>query len=189
MGKRILYQDWIVALGRDPEEPLDMATITAPKPTDLESLRTKQIREAVQQALARLPEEEREFIERFYYIGQGYREIVHKSGRAIHKLEALHKRAVRQLQKELAPFVIKMFGISSTDLSGTSTKSMSTNHISEESRPVCPVCCSADRAKIDQLIVERDRKTTWRPVIRVIKERFGIIIRTPQTLIGHEKYH
>ena len=118
-----------------------------------------------------MPSDEREIVERFHFIGQTYRQMSEGSGRSIHKLEAIHKRALRKLKKELSGFVNATFGI-----------------VLSDARP-CPLCRSPERAKIDILIRNRPRKSTWREIIGELKEHYGIIIRTPQTLIGHEKYH
>ena len=61
--------------------------------------------------------------------------------------------------------------------------------VTEESRPDCIICRSEHRREIDRVIASREEAETWRPVIRKIRERFGLKITTPQTLIGHEKYH
>ncbi|RKX24166.1 MAG: hypothetical protein DRP45_08815, partial [Candidatus Zixiibacteriota bacterium] len=102
---------------------------------------------------------------------QSYRQISEKSGRAIHKLEAIHKRAVRKLRKELRQTVKELF-----DLNGRS------NHD-------CVICRSPHRAEIDKLIKQKMPEQTWRPVMKQIREAFGLKITTPQTLIGHRKYH
>ena len=179
-AERITYQNWIADLGRDPSKPLDLEgqfgsispgtggseTLNSPEP-----VRRCQIREAMASALSKLSDNERELIEQFHYMGRSYREIAGRSGRSIHRLEALHQRALKKLRMVLAPLVKQLYGLRvSTD-------------------PDCPICTSPHRATIDSLIRERSRSDTWRPTIRLLKSRFGIIITTPQTLIGHEKYH
>jgi hypothetical protein len=136
-----------------------------------ESVRRRQIRKAVAFALSKLGDNERELIEQFHYMGRSYREISGRSGRSIHRLEALHQRALKKLRTALAPLVKQLYGL------GVSTD------------PDCPICTSPHRASIDRLIRERNRSDTWRSMIRLLKGRFGILITTPQTLIGHERYH
>ena len=178
--ERITYQNWIADLGRDPSRPLDFEEQSRPIPvgadnfeasSDPEPERRRRIREAVKLALSRLSENERELIEQFHYMGRSYREIAERSGRTIHRLEALHQRALKKLRTALAPLVKQLYGL------GVSTD------------PDCSICTSPHRPAIDRLIKERNRADTWRPMIRLLKSRFGIIITTPQMLIGHEKYH
>ena len=140
----------------------------APTETDCHS---EDIREEVRSALELLNEEERELIVRFYFMGESYVQISEKSGRTAYKLAGIHKRAVKKLRSALAGFVRERFQIDS------------------EAARDCPLCQSPDLEAIDNIIRDRDRTTTWKPVIRKIKKEFGITINSPQLLIGHEKYH
>jgi DNA-binding CsgD family transcriptional regulator len=178
--ERVTYQNWIVDLGRDPSQAPDPDQIspqaTAPTTVSgaagaLESERQRLIREAVGLALSKLSDNERELIEQYHYMGRSYQEIAERSGRTIHRLESLHRRALRKLRAALAPLVKRLYGL------GVSTD------------PDCPICTSPYRHEIDHLIRERQRFGTWRPIMRLLKSRFGLVIATPQTLIGHEKYH
>lgn len=202
MGRnRIVYRNWIVELGTDPAEmrnikyrnyqPEEGLTVEDGSINEVseeamsypddegcqEALRRQiYIREQVSAALRRLSEDEKEFIERFYYIGQSYRQISEKSGRAVYKLEALHKRAIKKLKKELSPLVAELYDVTFIPAAEINFKT-------------CPLCRSPHRAEIDRLIHSRDPKGTWQPVIRTLEEKYGLRIKTPQVLIGHEKYH
>ncbi|MDZ4724473.1 MAG: hypothetical protein SGI97_11340 [candidate division Zixibacteria bacterium] len=207
---RLIYQNWITELGFDPEIGLDFdqsgipqteergladeesgSSECASEPLPLEAYspselsdvwkfgndsdhrRVQLIRDRVSQAISSLSDDEREFIERFYFTGESYRKISEKSGRGMHKLESLHSRAVIKLRKKLAPFVKEQF----------------TWTHSSESRTGCIICGSRFRVEIDCLIAARDRSSTWKGVIEILKLKYGIGIKTPQILIGHEKYH
>jgi len=161
-SNRIVYRDWIVELGRDPALPL---------PTEGANDHQAAVEEAVEKALEALSEDEREFIQRFYNMGQTYREISESTGRAIHRLEALHRRAAKRLRKELAPLVRQLYGVEG------------------EPAPECLICSSGYRKEIDELIAAKKKSETWRSVIREIRKRYNLKITTPQILIGHEKYH
>jgi hypothetical protein len=163
---RITYSDRIVDLGRDPS-----IAIAPGPPSEPDGARVARIREAVSAALEGLTEDEREFIVHFYFQGMSYRQIGEASGRAKHKLWALHERALRRLRQALQGFVRAEFGIEAAE---------------DES---CPICASEHREEIDALIAARDRTASWAPVMREINHRFGLRIRAPQRLIGHEKYH
>ncbi len=174
-SNRIVYQNWIVDLGRDPAqapEPLTPERQFGAQGIDAPEVeRRNRIEEAVGAALGKLDDNECEFIERYYFMGQSFGEIAAMSGRLVHRLEALHRRAVRKLRKNLAPLVAEMFDLRT------------------DSRPDCLICQSSERACIDRLIAERDRAGTWRPVMKQIRDDYGVRIRSPQILIGHEKYH
>jgi len=188
-GNRVVYQNWIVELGRDPETsaapsgeewsdarlfPLDhpaVANLTSAdgRPTGDEP--RESIRRRVGAALDELDDDERELVIQFHFMGESYRRISEKSGRSIHKLEAMHKRSLRKLRKNLAEFVGETFGVS------------------PRSAPDCPVCRSPHAAELDEIIRRRDRTATWRPILSLFRTRYKLYIGSPQVLIGHEKYH
>lgn len=163
-----MYQNWIVDLGRDPEaRNLNPEAV----PGIHDEKRVEQIHQAVSTAMAELDEDEREFIIHFHYMGESYRQISDKSGWPVHKLESLHKRCLLRLKKLLAPFVDEAFGI------GT------------EPYRDCPICDSVFSEQLNEIIRNRDRKSTWTPVLRLFRTRYNLFISSPQLLVGHEKYH
>jgi len=135
-------------------------------------VRLSQIRNRVQLAIRELDEDEREFIARFYYMGESYRQMAEASGRNVYSLEALHRRALRKLRKGLAAFVESEFGVAR-----------------EKPRKPCVICDSGHRIAIDALIGARPPDATWRSVMRAIADEYGLRVVTPQMLIGHQKYH
>lgn len=140
-------------------------------PSQSEAENSEKIDEAVKAAMKRLTEEEREFIAHFYFMGESYGEIAERSGREIHKLASLHERAIRKLRRHLIGFVRQRFDLA------------------VETASECPLCQSAERNAIDHLIANRDRTATWKPVIRELERTYKIRVRSPQVIIGHEKYH
>ncbi len=189
---RIVYQNWIVELGYDPsarnimeiwhDGDTELVSLDTPSAKAIdndtvshENTMTKLIQEQVTQSFSCLSEEEHEFIRQFYFMGSTYRTISEKTGRAIYKLEALHKRALQKLKKELLPFVREHWHIEIAQI--------------KSGEKSCPICQSSLRDEIDMLITNRDRTKTWRPVLCALREQYGINIRSPQILIGHEKYH
>jgi hypothetical protein len=189
MARRVLYSNRIVRIGFDPRERQRRTAESAEmiivplgreglKVTDLQILgspeeqeRVTYIRERVSLALSELGDDERELIERFYYSGETIREIAERSGRAEHRLELVRKRALRRLRKLLKEFVKETFGVGTT----------------VDFR--CPICDSAHRTEIDEIIRSRDRTRSWRPVMREVANKFQLTIVSPMTFIGHEKYH
>ena len=169
---RISYQNWIVDIGYDPQAGLTPhAGLIPGGGLPPEVGKAELIRRAVELALESLSSDEREFIVHFHYMGQSYRHISEESGRAIYKLAALHNRALRKLKAGLTPFVRQHYAIN------------------DESDTDCMLCRSPYREEIDRIIDSRDPESTWRPVIRQLRERFDILIGSPQLLIGHARYH
>jgi RNA polymerase sigma factor (sigma-70 family) len=188
-SRRVIYQNWLVEISADPAQTErqsngdEVRSISLDEPTTAligddaavessqENERAQSIIRAVRKALRSLSEPEREFIMQFYFSGKTYRQISDQTGRAIHRLEALHKRAVRKLRKALDAFVRDRLGIKT------------------DSPTDCPICRSPYLAQIDLLIAERDCTETWKPIIKTLREKYQLQIRSPQVLIGHEKYH
>jgi lambda repressor-like predicted transcriptional regulator len=133
--------------------------------------RKELIRKEVRKAIVLLESQERDIIGRFYFAGQSFRKIARQTGYTERQVQAVQKQALRKLRRLLAPFVARLYAI--------------------ETHPEtqCVICNSPYRPQIDLLIKYRDRKATWRSILREIRQKFGLAIKTPQTLIGHEKYH
>ncbi|HOP07458.1 MAG TPA: hypothetical protein PLF13_09220 [candidate division Zixibacteria bacterium] len=164
--RRVIYRNWIVDLGRNPAA----GPMIEPYPSP-DAIAPPELIAEVDKALSRLTEEEREFVVRFYYMGESHGHLAGLTGRKVHKLESMHKRIMRKLRRLLSPFVCERYGIG------------------VEPGSTCVICRSPARDEIDTLIANRDRSRTWRPVIRKLRQRFGIRITSPQTLISHEQYH
>ncbi|UCC45016.1 MAG: sigma-70 family RNA polymerase sigma factor [Candidatus Zixiibacteriota bacterium] len=178
-GKKVVCLDWVVEMGRGPRTDRNGSrkyldeTAKSPEEIQGEARRQEFIQAEVREALASLVEDEREFVELFHFSGLSYAEISEKSGRPVYRLEALHKRALKKLRRELAPLVEKLYDF---EPDGSSTRE-------------CIICNSPFRPEIDLLIKYKEDSETWRGIIRELRKKYGIRIRTPQTLIGHQKYH
>lgn len=167
-SNRLTYQDWIVELGHDPAQPPDQDTLVSNGQT---GYRVERIREQVRLAMNALNESEQQFVTDFYFLGENYESISRRWGRPVCRLQALHRRALRKLRASLAGLVSREFGIR------------------PERPPDCPICSSVHRAEIDRLIRSKDRRDTWRPLMRRLRHEFGLKIKSPQLLIGHHRYH
>lgn len=132
--------------------------------------RPERIERAVREALERLSDDERELVMLHYFDGLSLVEIARRADRAAYKVETMHRRAIAKLRRSLAAFVEAEFEIT---------------------MPVddCPLCRSRHRGSIDQIIRERDRRRTWAPVLRCLRDEFGIEHLSVQRLIGHVRYH
>lgn len=164
MGKeRIIYRNWIVDLGYDPGHPPDIFAGTVGY--------NNTIIGAVGDAIEKLRDDEAGFIRRFYFQGETYRTIAADTGRTLYSLEALHNRAVKRLRAVLAP----VLSLPENDKSGA--------------EQTCPICRHKNAPQINALIRNRDKRQTWRPIIRTLKEKYNLRVSTPQLLIGHARYH
>lgn len=184
--KRLIYQNWITDIGHDPSkdfnndspdnmnfmELIGMNTGSLFNKQLIEKQKkTERLKKAMKKAMDKLPVNEREFIVLFYYMGKTYREISEKSNKEIYRLEAIHNRAIKKLKKELAGFVALEYGLNA------------------ESDNKCIICRSEFCNQINQILSQRDKRKTWKPVLKEIKSKFSLKIKSPQILIGHEKYH
>ncbi len=169
---RIIYCNWIAEQGPGLPKSCphnmssDQMEVAERNAASLRLLKT-----AVKQAMESLDEQEKYLIIRFYFMGQTISQISAETGRAGHKLCALHKRAAKKLQKKLAAFAGRRYKI---DL---------TQHLG------CIICQSPHRPEIDILLRDRDKSRNLKPVIALLRESYSTIISTPQILISHEKYH
>jgi hypothetical protein len=161
---RIIYQEWIVQLGRDPIMPRHDWL-----PTQKRNCR--EIISAVAKAMVTLEREEEEFIRLFYLQGKTYAQIAEMSGRAIHKLENLHYAAVRKLRLRIQAILGGKYNVPMRKL------------------PDCPLCRHYRSDEIDELIRRKSDGDTWRGILKTLKTDFGIPITSPQQVIGHKKYH
>ncbi len=165
MGQnRILYQEWIVKLGRDPARSWQEAADTGEGYND-------EIVMAVTRALETLSEEEAAMIRRFYFQGLSYQEISRITGREIYRLGALHRRALRKLTARLRPLV------------------QETCNRDDFRKTGCPLCDHPAREEIDRLIYSKRREETWKRMIKTLRKEYALPIRSPQLIIGHLKYH
>jgi hypothetical protein len=162
---RLIYRNWIADLGRDPDRSSRITTLP-----DC-GTETQVVGEAVEEALAELTEDEREFIERYYYMGQTFVDISELSGRSVNRLETLHRRALAKLKRRLAPLADHLYGVE------------------KKAGPECPICQSADRDAVDRIIRGKPESEPWGTTLSRIRREFGLTVKSPQTLIGHMRYH
>jgi len=108
-SSRIIYQNWIAELGRDPStsfrQEVPAYGNNAVPATDGTADRSELIHREVRAALGELSEDERELVEQVDFMGRFCSEIAASTGRSEHRLEALHRRALRKLKRRLAPLV------------------------------------------------------------------------------------
>ena len=162
---KIIYQNWIVDIGIDPGQAgkIQIQSDTI-KPDE-------KVVSAVRKAIEKLNPQEREFIENYYFQGKTYREIAKIQNRRISRIEGLHRRSLAKLKKYLTGFVKEHFDID------------------VEIGRDCIICTSPQKDKINKLIKAKKKQETWKKIIKILKDKYQIQVKTPQVLIGHQKYH
>jgi RNA polymerase sigma factor (sigma-70 family) len=125
----------------------------------------------VREAVERLSPLERQFIEYFYFEDKSYREISVLLNKSIHRLESIHHRALGKLKMLLSNYVKTRFKL----------------NLPEQTD--CIICKSPFRQELDKLIQAKKEKETYKSLIRIFKEKYGLKIKTPQIIIGHKKKH
>ena len=167
---KILYHNWIVDLGYNPGEINNNTDLRFPGTS--EEIQDSEVREEVNKALNQLSGEEKELIVRYHFMGESFQQIAQRTGRAPHKLTARHGKILLKLKDMLAEYVERKYKI-----------------VSQNSFPGCPICESDKKEELDDLIAKRNKKKSWRPIMAVLKNKYGLTIRYPQILKSHEKYH
>ncbi len=170
--RRVLFRNGIYKVTADPRAVVGPDEFRVDPSAARQVERTRLIVSTVQAAINRLEPDEQLVIREFWYQGKTYRQIAAGIGRPRHKIETLHRRAQRKLRRLLANFVEQMWGIRQ----GAAGRK-------------CLICESPVRSTIDRIIAARDKTSTWRPVMQILREEFGLQIRSPQTLISHQKFH
>ncbi len=163
--KKIFAENWLVEFAIDPK------TETPPlaSPDDIQS--NRRVEDAVRAALERLTPREKEFAERYYFMGESYIQVAQALGLRLTRVEGLHRRVNLKLRKLLTPFVKVEYGLKINR------------------KPGCIICRSRFRQKIDRLIRTRKKSATWKLIMMILRENHNIMIKTPQILIAHQKYH
>ncbi len=125
---------------------------------------------AVRQALRQLPRRERRLITLHHFQGDSLAEAAAKLQEDSERIKIVYRRGMRRLQILLSGFVADEFGI----------KSRANN---------CVICASAQRAEIEEILSRRSEHEGYAKVIAEVAERFAVRLKSPQTIVGHLKYH
>jgi len=168
---RIRYLNWATELYGCLDEEIE-ENILQDFPDNKESFqRDESINREVREAIEKLSFVEKQFVRLFYFEFKSYQQIARILKKKVYKLERIHQRALGKLRIILADFVKKRFKLNvpiDTD---------------------CIICNSPFREEMDQLIKNKKEEETYRSLIRIFKQKYGIDIRTPQVIIGHKKKH
>lgn len=165
---RIRYLNWAVdsslVLGiEEPEFDSDQNKEKIKKDVELET--------KVNQALAKLDDIERKFIIYFYFDCFTYEKIVSLLKKRKDKLQRIHQSALDKLKLILKDYVEKRYKLKVDDKND------------------CIICQSPYRNELDGIIKGKRKEETWKRIIKILKNKYNLKIKTPQILIGHLKRH
>ncbi len=184
MPKRLCYRQWLVNYGFDPredpptdnllvyqsgrplsvdDEPMPDQSTTDPQPA--ESIDTLMVRRAV----ARLRDDERDIIERYYYMGQSFQQIAELLVCASIIVERRHRLALARLRRILEPWFLR------GDTAGL--------------EPACRICRSPHRRAVEVVICSKTNEESYKRVLRIIRTQFGLKLNHPHALIHHRNFH
>lgn len=130
-----------------------------------------EIRARVRDAVMRLSRLEQEFVQLFWFEGRRLVEISELLGIRPHNLDGFNRRILKKLKRMLSGYVRERFGIN------------------EPIGRNCVICSHPRRHEIDAVLLTKKPEETCSRVSRELKRRFGLTALTPQTIIGHIKYH
>lgn len=164
-GAPLSFDEWMSGfLDRSTEEVSESESMLA-------DLRADEVSARVRSALAALEEPERIALEGYDLMGRAPSEVAADMSLSLRAFERLLRSARQKMRNQLAEFVAERFGYTETP------------------RSDCPICESPKRARAERMIAEKAPCETWKRVMRKLRDCCGITIETPQTLIGHQKYH
>lgn len=138
--------------------------------TPEERLRQQRLIEAIREAVTQLSGIDRRIIERHYFEGRTYAEIGKELRILPGRVKTRSRRSRRRLRKLLAVIVRTQFHIKLLQAD-------------------CPICNSRSRAEAEAIIAGRRPRGSFAPVLRSLKKELAIVVKSPNTIIGHTKYH
>lgn len=125
----------------------------------------------VREALDRLEPGEKEALELFHFLGASLEEISARMNLTRRGVERLLRSGSLKLRRLLADYVQKRFGIT------------------RDTVRRCPICQTQKRVEAEKIVSSKSAEETWRRIIRELREELNIVVSSPQTLLGHIKYH
>ena len=169
--RRIRYLNWADELFAHSDEEIEKKEAACLSDEDKSRVVDEETNLKVRGAVGRLSFLERQFVEYFYFEYKSYREISVLLNKKIHKLEKIHSRALGKLKILLSNYVKTRFKL----------------NIPEETE--CIICKSPFRQELDKLIQAKKEEETYKSLIRIFKEKYGLPVKTPQVIIGHKRKH
>lgn len=160
---KIEYYGWLDQMTGQTAWPSELAS-------EADAAKRLQRIRAVRRALRRLPKLERQLILARHFYGESLSCAAKKESLSFAVAVSGYRRGLRRLRSQLSAFVAAEFGIASA-------------------ASTCVICASPRRSEIDRILRSRDRKEGFARVIAEIWKKCGLRLRSPQTIVGHLKYH
>jgi len=168
---RIRYLNRVVELCGRLDQEIEQRILGSCSQSKERSEREELIGGEVRKAVQKLSPTERMFVELFYFEFRSYREIAGIMKKKTYKLERLHQRALGKLRIVLSDFVKEQFKFELPQ------------------KTDCLICNSRFREELDELIRSKKDEETYARLIKTFRQKYGIKVKTPQTIIGHERKH
>ncbi len=169
--RKIKYRNWIYEIMNE--------TSPGPSPTGEGDWEIKQV---VRKALAKLSKEEKILIEQFYFEGKSHKEIGQILNLNSKQVEYLKQKAVFKLRNLLADFVARKYKIQVSQFGQS-------NMIRNRQKPTgCVICQNPKQKEIEVLIASKRDHQTWRVILKKLRQKFNLEIKSPQILVGHMKH-
>ncbi len=135
---------------------------------DLETRRRRIM--AVRRALRRLPKLERQLILAHHFYGDSLSYAARRESLSFAVAVSGYRRGLRRLRSQLSAFVAEEFDVAAE-------------------ASTCVICASPHRTDIERILRSRTRHEGFARVIAEIWDKCGLRLRSPQTIVGHVKYH
>ena len=165
---RIRYLNWAV----DNSSVLGIEEIESDSDQNKEKIKKDvELECEVNQALGKLDDIERKFILYFYFDCFTYEKIGSLMKKKKDKLQRIHQSALDKLKLILKDYVEKRY------------------KLKVDEKNYCIICQSPFRKDLDMIIQGKRKEETWKRIIRTLKHKYDLKIKTPQILIGHLKRH
>ncbi len=180
---RIRYLNWATELFGYSDSEIERQNVTETSQEDSNSsvdhkdASAEETEHKVREAVGKLSSLEGQFVEYFYFECKSYRDISLILNKKIHKLERIHRRALAKLKMLLSDYVKTRFKLDLPEEADLDTRSQ------------CMICKSPFRRELDKLIKAKKKEQTYRSLIGIFKEKYGLEIKTPQVIIGHKNKH
>lgn len=168
---RIRYVNRITKLFGHLDQEIEQRILGSSTPNQERSEREELIDRQVRAAVEKLLPTEKQFVELFYFQVRSYQEIAGIMKKKTHKLERLHQRALGKLRILLSDFVKEQFKLEPLQ------------------KTDCVICNSPFSGELDELIKSKKEEETYSRLINIFRQKYGIYVKTPQTIIGHERKH
>ena len=168
---RIRYLNRVIELCGRLDQEIEQRILGSSCPDQERSEREELIGGEVRKAVQKLSPTERMFVELFYFEFRSYQEIAGIMRKKTCKLEGLHQRALGKLRMVLSDFVKEQF------------------KFEPPQKTDCLICNSRFREELEELIKSKKEEETYSRLIKIFSQKYGIKVKTPQTIIGHLRKH